>query len=556
MLINTIPLSSIGSRAAFSCDPSQVALTPALKLTNREYRAALFGLLDGFSGTGSPISLDSQLQSLSNNLSPDVVTAGRASFKEQAFLLNQLMVSGYFDMALRAGALLATAPGLATYPNTAGCLGAATITQTCYQLFVRELTSRGFRATSSQASADALALRLWDSTLSKAELLQATFTTITQMPEFLYKVYDQGTVSPRGPRVLNLTAFELASKLSFFLAGKVPDSTLTNLAKSGQILDPVILSQQIDRLLLQPGAQEMIKRLFKETYGYDRFDRFEYSPDFLNGLDTTNLTNAMTDEMDQFFVDTVLTSNGTFENMMTSHQAKINNSSLAKIYGLGSASGAVTLPADRAGFMSRAAFMARRSGNYTSPVKRGLAVLESVLCEKIGDPPPNAPTSVSEVQIINQYQTTRERYEHLTLIPGTSCIYCHSRINSLGFAFEGYDSIGRRRPQESIFSGVMGPVVTTLPINTRAISPDISSSPTTFIDAVDLTQQLATNDKAMMCFVKQLKTFESRLPTTVADSCQMNSSLAALYGTGTNQGTISQAIKNLILSSDFRTWSY
>ena len=556
LLIGTIPLASISSRGSFSCDPSQVALTPALKMTNREYRAALFGLLDDFSGTMGPISADGPLQNLSNNLTSDLISAGRATFKEQPFLLNQLMVTGYFDMAFRAGALLATAPGLSNYPNTNGCLGTATITQSCHQLFVKELSSRAFRTPISTVDANALALKIWDATLSKSDLLQSTFATITQMPEFLYKVYDQGTASPRGARVLNLTAFELATKLSFFLVGKLPDPTLANLAKSGQILDPTILSQQIDRLLLQPGAQDMIKRLFKETYGYDRFGSFSYSPDFLNGLDTTNLPSAMTQELDQYFVDTVLTNKGTFENIMTSQQSNITNSSLAQIYGLGSASGPVTLPADRAGFMSRAAFMSRKPGNYTSPVKRGLAVLESILCEKIGDPPPNAPTSVSEVQLDSQYQSTRQRYEHLTLVPGTSCIYCHSRINSLGFAFEGYDSIGRRRNQESIFTGLTGPAVATVAIDTRTISPDIMATPTAIMDAVDLTRQLSTNDKAMMCFVKQLKSFEARLPSAAADNCQMNSSLSALYGTGSNQGSITEAIKNLILSNDFRTWNY
>lgn len=556
LLIGTIPQSSILSRGSFSCDPSQVSLTPALKMTNREYRAALFGLLDDFSGTTGPVSADAQLQSLANNLSSDLISAGRATFKEQPFLLNQLMITGYFEMAFRAGALAATAPGLSMYPNTSGCLGSATITQACHQLLVKELSSRAFRAPSATMDANALALKLWDASLSKSDLLLSTFVSIVQMPEFLYKVYDRGMVSPRGARVLNLTAFELASKLSFFLVGKLPDSSLTNLALSGQILNPTILSQQVDRLLLQPGAQDMIKRLFRETYGYDRFGSFTYSPDFLNGLDTTNLPNAMTQEMDQFFVDTVLNGKGTFENIMTSQKANINNSSLAQIYGLGSASGLVTLPADRAGFMSRAAFMSRKSGNYTSPVKRGLAVLESVLCEKIGDPPPNAPTSVSEAQLDNQYQSTRQRYEHLTLVPGTSCIYCHSRINSLGFAFEGYDSIGRRRNQESIFTGLTGPAIATVPIDMRTISPDILPTPTAIFDAADLTRQLANNDKAMMCFAKQLKSFEARLPAATADNCQMNSSLSALYGMGSSQGSITEAIKNLILSNDFRTWSY
>ena len=60
----------------------------------------------------------------------------------------------------------------------------------------------------------------------------------------------------------------------------------------------------------------------------------------------------------------------------------------------------------------------------------------------------------------------------------------------------------------------------------------------------------------MMCFISKLKKFEARTNSTDADGCQLNSSLKSLYGAAGNQGTVRDAIKNLILSSDFKIWSY
>lgn len=555
--IAAVPTTVAAGRNVFTCNSNLVAKASSLKLSNREFKTALFSLLNDFSvNANTPLSADTQLNSLINSLPSDNLTANRFASKEQNFLITLNMSNGYFDAAFRAGLLASTQGALANYPNTSSCLNGAAITQSCHQSFVRELASRAFRKSLTVTEGNSLAANLWDTSLSKAELIQLTFTSIAQMPDFMYRTYDQGGASSRGARVLTMNAFELASKVSFFLVGKAPDTILRNLAVSGQILDKTILGQQVDRLLALPEAQDTIRRLFREAYGYDRFDNFSYSTEFLNGQGTSNLAAAMTQELDTFFTDTVLTRNGKFSDIMTSQNANITNSDLASIYGYSSAPGQTILPSNRAGFINRAAFLAKKSGNYTSPIKRGLAVLENILCDSVGAPPPNAPTSVPETQILNQYQSTRERYAHLSENPGSTCIFCHSRINSLGYTFEGFDSIGRARSVERIFTTNTGPSVATVPVLTQSLIPDLRATPTAINDSANLAADLATNDKAMLCFVKHIKDFESRTTATEADGCQMNQSLNTLYGTNGNQGSIQQAIKSLILADDFKLWSY
>jgi len=549
------PIIGNNGRSVFACDPMNVPKTPMVKLTNREYTSLLNSLLDGFAST---LKSDAQYTTLLSQIPTDILPAGRFTASEQPFLMTEAMALGYFEAAFRAGALISTNnTGLQNYPNTNSCLASTTITQSCHQLFVRELASQAFRKSLTTTEANTLAATMWDSTLSKASLLQLTFTTITQSPDAFYKVYDRGSVSPRGSRVLTLTAHELASKLSYFLTGQAPDATLRGLANNGQILNNTVLGQEVDRLLSLPAAQTNIQRLFKEAYGYDRFENLNYTPEFLDGQSTTGLAVGMIQELDHYFAHTVLNQQGTYRDLMTSQAAVVTNPALAQIYGVNASSNLTNLPSQRAGFLNRAAFLTKRSGNFTSPIKRGLFVLENILCDNVGAPPPDAPTTIAPNPNPGQYLTTRQRYAASTEASTSSCVACHSRINHLGYPYEHFDSIGRFRTVERIFTSNTGPHVATLPVDTQSLSPDLRPSmPTVISDSVALGTELGNNDKAMMCFVKAIKNFEAKVTPTAADNCQMNESLSVLYGTNGSQGSIRQAIRSLILSQDFRLWSY
>lgn len=203
---------------------------------------------------------------------------------------------------------------------------------------------------------------------------------------------------------LEITPHELATKISYLLTGSPPDSVLRGLANSGEITNPAVLSQQIDRLLATPRAREVMVRFFRESYGYDVFGNFAYPGFFLSGIDTNGLQSAMIDELDNFFASEIITQDTTFSQLMTSRRAQISNGSLAQIYGV--STGSVTLPGERAGFLNRAAMLTKRTGVRASPIKRGLVVLENVLCSSVGMPPPNAPTALPDLG--TQVLSTRE----------------------------------------------------------------------------------------------------------------------------------------------------
>ena len=123
----------------------------------------------------------------------------------------------------------------------------------------------------------------------------------------------------------------------------------------------------------------------------------------------------------------------------------------------------------------------------------------------------------------------------------------------LGFAFENFDSYGRFRTSETIYNNSV--VVGQLPVDSNITSSEISGKPISTSGPRQFVEQLGMSDRAMMCFVKQMKRFEARVPADASANCQMNQSLKTMYGNNVTQGSIVGAIKSLVLSPEFRRWN-
>jgi hypothetical protein len=206
---------------------------------------------------------------------------------------------------------------------------------------------------------------------------------------------------------------------------------------------------------------------------------------------------------------------------------------------------------ERSGFLTRAAMLTKRSGYTTSPIKRGLSVIEHVLCQDIGLPPPSAPTSLPPV-LTEEVITTRLRTSRATEVNGTACVLCHGRFNGFGYALENFDSFGRYRTIETVYSNSTS--VGQLAVDANVTTSEITGSPVTVNGARQLGEQLGASDRAMMCFVKHLKRFEARVSVDNTANCQMNQSLKTMYGDNITQGSIAAAIKSMVLSPEFRRW--
>lgn len=540
--------STTGARLQYACDPAQVSKSTIQRLSNRELKNTVYAILKEADAT---LVNDTTLNQTLNNLPADNTTQ-----KENTLLLTPNLIQGHFDLAYRIATLFASSSTVThSFPGTSACLEAATITSACAETFVKELGLRAFRRPLLAAEITSFKNIFFDSSASSnADRITLATASILMAPDFHYQIYDHGVEGPS--KDIKLNSYEFASRMSYFLIGAPPDATLRGLAANSTILDPSIASQQAQRLLGSTQGKENVIRFFREWLHYDRFETFNYSNEVLNGQSLTNLQSAMVKEVDDFVSDLTINSNGTYRNLLLSTQSNITDSSLAQVYGITNPSGKTSLPSqERAGLLTRAAMLSKRSGALTSPVKRGLFIKEALLCEGIGSPPPNAPTMLEPLPA-DTYLTTRDRLSHLTMQAGSSCIACHAMMNNLGFPFEMYDTLGRFRRTERIFldNGTFSGV--SLNINTVGETKDLSANTKVISDALNLSEELADNDKSLACFSKKWNEFRLRRAPSSTEGCVMNNTLQIIYGGSNQQGSFQDVIKGTILSDDFKQWNY
>jgi hypothetical protein len=166
------------------------------------------------------------------------------------------------------------------------------------------------------------------------------------------------------------------------------------------------------------------------------------------------LRRAMRDETEQYF-DYVVRENRDVMELVDSNYTFLNER-LAKHYGIEGVKGdemrRVELPADspRGGVLTQATFLAVTSNpNRTSPVKRGLFILDNILgSPPVPPPPPNVPLlEMAKTGIEDHRPTVRELQEQHRRDP--LCHACHARMDPLGLALENFNALGMWRDIEN-----------------------------------------------------------------------------------------------------------
>jgi hypothetical protein len=162
-----------------------------------------------------------------------------------------------------------------------------------------------------------------------------------------------------------------------------------------------------------------------------------------------DLRAAMLGETQQLFLDTFY-SRGDVGALFTAEHTFIN-SALREFYGFGSASSEsferTELPDGTRplGLLGHAAFLTEHAlSDDSSPVQRGVAVLERLLCRELPPVPENLDTNLD---VTTQFSNNRERYEEHS--NNDACASCHRTIDPVGFAFEAYDGFGRPRTADA-----------------------------------------------------------------------------------------------------------
>ena len=249
------------------------------------------------------------------------------------------------------------------------------------------------------------------------------------------------------------SSYALASRLSYFLWGSMPDAALFDLAAQGQLQEPAVLTAQIARMLKDERARDFAERFVDQWLNIRELGR-DIKPDekLFPAYYDAELQSAIRYEPILFFQE-LLSQDLPLLNLLDANFTILTNR-LAKHYNLtlkdlSQQPKHADLPPDshRGGILTMAAVLAVSSyPQRTSPVLRGKWILETVL----GTPPPPPPANVPALKDDHEGaapQTLRERLEEHRRDP--VCASCHSRIDPLGFALENYDVLGRWRSQDN-----------------------------------------------------------------------------------------------------------
>lgn len=275
--------------------------------------------------------------------------------------------------------------------------------------------------------------------------IRLTLQAVLISPKFLF-IAEEPNFDSKPHKV---TDHELASRLSYFLWGSLPDDELLKAADEGNLSDSRILQEQFKRMLGSQNSRKVrnFSQNFVEQWLGTRALGREFKPDkSIRGYDS-ELEGGMKYEP-VFFFHEILTENRSLLDLLKADYTYVNRR-LARHYRIKGEFREqpkrvqLTDENRRGGLLSMAAVLAVSSYPHrTSPVLRGKWILETIL----GDPPPPPPSNVPELEESASSVSSESLRQRLELHrQNVACAQCHDRIDPLGFGLENYGVLGRWR---------------------------------------------------------------------------------------------------------------
>lgn len=301
--------------------------------------------------------------------------------------------------------------------------------------------------------------------------IERAVNRILVSPSFLFRLESDPPTVGAG-EVYEISDWELASRLSFFLWSSIPDDELLEHAERGELRDPMVIEQQVRRMLADTRADALVSNfagqwLYLRNLSVPQPD-FRLFPDF-----DENLRDAFRRET-ELLVDSVIREDRSVVDLLAADYTFVNER-LARHYGMPYIYGdhfrrvSTEEYPMRGGLLGQGSFLTVQSlSTRTSPVKRGIWILENILGTIPPDPPPNVPELEAESSD-GRARSMREAMEVHRANP--VCAACHQLMDPLGLSLENFDAVGRWRdvgesnvpvdasgalPDGTRFSGVAG----------------------------------------------------------------------------------------------------
>ena len=411
----------------------------------------------------------------------------------------------------------------------------------CAKAFFAEFVPRAYRRPIEQQELDRV-MDVYAAAKAAGEFrdgIRVGIAAVLQSPMFLYHVElgapaDTTTDGLTAP----LTDHEMASRLSYFLWGTMPDDELFAAADTGLLTESSDLAEQVDRMIADPRFEVAITRFHTQWLGVDELSELYKDPERFPEF-SPELAASMHEDVGSLARHILLDGDGTIDALLTAPVTLTDDPDLLALYGATVPTerrpGApVPLPSDeRAGLLTTPAVLSRLAhADQSSPILRGAFVRQHLLCQPLPSPPPDADDVAPAV---DPTATTRERFSQHTADP--ACLGCHELIDPIGFGFEHYDAVGAYRHRDG------GAAVDA---SGELVGTDIDGE---FEGAVDLAHRLARSPAVRQCIALQWLRYALGRAVSSEDQCTLDELYASVAESG---GDIRALIHQIVQSDAFR----
>ena len=327
----------------------------------------------------------------------------------------------------------------------------------CAEQIITRIGTRAYRRPLTQHDRDGLmgfyrkgAAAAEDRAGAFEQGIRTALQVILASPHFVFR-FERVPPNVAPGHNYNISDVELASRLSFFLWGTIPDAPLLAAATSKKLSEPAMLNAQLRRMLADPRAEALSARFAAQWLRLQDLDLVHPDPFWFPDFDQ-QLADAMRRETELLFADLVRRNASLFD-LWTADYTFVNER-LARHYGIPNVAGSEfrrVAYADtvRRGLLGHGSILVQTSlANRTSPVLRGKWVMEVLMGMAPPPPPPGVPdleetTNSKDGRML----TTRERMElHRT---NAICKTCHQYMDPIGLALDNYDVTGKWRYREN-----------------------------------------------------------------------------------------------------------
>lgn len=546
----------------FACEGTPRFETPAMRrMSKRQYENTLRDLVNAVVGADDATvvweGLRPALAGIPDEVRKQVPEDLHGSYRRLDQDVAQAHVDAWYEIATALGTALTAPSRLERVVGTCAVDADPANDAACVDDFVRTFGERAFRRPLTEAEFGKQRAFFGTGTGIDPLAMADVIAGMLSAPEFLYLIEHGAEERADRPGVFALDGYELAARLSYHFWETAPDAELLDAARTGALLELEEYERQVDRLFYDSRTRQTLREFVRDwlkledlsdlTRNVDQNLYKAFAGDALPGPELrTRMIDEVLDLVDYFTWDEP----GTLEDILTTNLSFARTSDLAAIYGTTVWDGQSEPPAlpdgQRPGILSRAALLATGTA-MTRPILRGVFIRRTMLCDEIPPPPDNAAAKPPE---LSSTLSTRQVVEALTETPGTACSACHGTyINPLGFAFEGFDALGRLRNKQPLFDD-NGTVVGEAAIDTRTIPLIRTTDGEVPSEGPrDLIRQMVESGKPQACLSRHYFRFTfGRWEDLDTDGCVLESVRRSL----TESGNFAELLRDVVTTDAFR----